>query len=98
MVTREEKVLLSNDGRGRVAIVKRTDGLFCIYAHWRWPLEVQRAFNVEPIQDLRWTTDFDPTLYYDATHQIETRPRPGLYDTVEAAEKEARTLLGLNGD
>lgn len=34
MVTREEKVLLSNDGLGRVAIVKRTDGLFCIYAHW----------------------------------------------------------------
>jgi hypothetical protein len=43
MVVREEKVLLSEDGLGRVAIVKRTDGLFCLYAHWRWKVETQRS-------------------------------------------------------
>ena len=98
MVGREEKVLLSEDRLGRVAIVKRNDGHFCLYAHWRWSVEVQRAFRVQNAQDIRWTTDYDPALYYDSTHDIEVKPEPGIYGSMEEAEREARVLLGLDSD
>jgi hypothetical protein len=89
MDIREEKVLLSPDGLGRVAIVRRSDGLFCLYQHWRWTIEAQQALGVEPVQDHRWTTEYDPALYLDV------EPLPGIYGTVSEAETEARRLLGL---
>ncbi len=92
MDVREEKVLLSPDLYGRVAIVARADGLFCLYQHWRWPPETQRAFRAEPVEDRRWTEDYDPRLYDGVD------PLPGIYGTVEDAEGEARRLLGLEGD
>lgn len=98
MDVHEEKVLLSANGLGRAAIVKRADDLFCLYVHWRWTLPEQHDFRFENPRYHRWTTDYDPALYFDPTHQIETRPEPGLYDTVEAAEIEARRMLGLNSD
>ena len=96
MVVHEEKVLLSADRLGRVAIVRRQDGLFCLYSHWRWTMDVQRAFRVEPVQDLWWTADYDPALYFDAEHQIETQPLSGIYGTIEDAENEARRILKLD--
>ena len=85
----EEKILLSPDRYGRVAIVKRADGLFCLYRHWHWPPETQRELRVEPVEERRWTTDYDPRLYDDID------PLPGIYGTIEDAESEARRLLGL---
>lgn len=90
MEVREEKVLLSPDRYGRVAIVRRADGHFCLYAHWRWVPETQSSFGVTPIEDRRWTTEHDPRLYTD------THPQPGIYGTVEDAEAEAKRLLGLS--
>lgn len=91
MNVREEKVLLSPDRYGRVAVVARTDGLFCLYEHWYWRPETERSLGVEAVEDRRWTTDYDPRLYDDVD------PLPGIYGTVEDAEGEARRLLGLEG-
>lgn len=88
MGIREEKVLLSADGYGRIAIVRRSDALFVLYEHWRWPPEIQTAFNVAPVENSRWTDAYDPRLYDD-----DTVPVPGVYGTVEDAEKEAVRLL-----
>lgn len=82
-------MLLSPDHYGRVAVVARADGLFCLYRHWRWPPETQRSLGVEGVEDCRWTTDYDPRLYDDVD------PLPGIYGTIEDAEGEARRLLGL---
>jgi len=44
------------------------------------------------VEDRRWTTAYDPALYDD-----EVEPLPGIYGTVQDAEREARYLLGLEG-
>lgn len=90
MAIREEKILLSADRYGRIAIVRRPDGLLCLYAHWHWTPDAQHAFGVEPIEDRRWTGDQNLDLYADA------RPLSGLYGTVADAEAEARRLLRLD--
>lgn len=61
----EVRVFLSPDHRGRIAVVRRSDGLFCLYEHWHWSIEAQRAMRIEPLEDRRWSTDFDPALYED---------------------------------
>lgn len=87
MDIREEKVLLSADRYGRIAIVRRSDGLFCLYRHWLWPPETQRTLSVGPVQDRRWTADYEAALYDDAA------PLPGIFGTIEDAEREAMRLL-----
>ena len=83
----ERKVLISPDGLGRVAIVRRPDGMFCLYEHWRWSVDMQKAMNVEPVEDRRWTdADYDRDALYD-----EVEPLPGLFASVEEAEREARS-------
>ncbi|PBN41900.1 hypothetical protein SxD43FB_19325 [Sphingobium sp. D43FB] len=89
MDIQEVKVLLSADQYGRVAIVRRKDGLLCLYQHWHWTPEVQRSAGLGDGEDRRWTTAYDALLYND----IE--PVSGVYGSVEDAEKEARRLLGL---
>lgn len=86
----EEKVLLSPDRYGRVAIVRRSDSLFCLYQHWHLTPETQVAFHVELVEDRRWTVDCAPEMYEGL------EPLSGLYGTVEDAEREARRLLGLD--
>jgi len=89
MSAQEEKVLLSACGYGRVAIVRRPDGLFCLYQHWRWPPASQSSFGVTPVEDRRWSASYDPRLY-DVTD-----PLPGIYGIMAEAEREATSLLGL---
>lgn len=90
MNIQEEKGLLSSDGHGRVAIVKRADGMFCLYLHWHWTTETQCSFGIVPVVNRRWTEDYDSHLYDDV------EPLPGIYGTVKDAEAEARRLLGLS--
>ena len=87
MGVHEEKVLLSADRYGRIAIVRRPDGLFCLYRHWRWPPETQRRFGVGDVQDHRWTGEYDAALYDGVD------PLPGIYGTIEDAERGATQLL-----
>ena len=83
----EHKVLLTPDGLGRIAIVRRPDGLFCLYEHWRWAVDMQKAMRVEPIEDRRWTeADYDREAPYD-----DVEPLAGLFASVEEAEREARS-------
>jgi hypothetical protein len=86
----EVKVLLSPDRYGRVAIVRRVDGLFCLYRHWYWTPETQIAMRLEPVEDRRWTVESPPGMYDGK------EPLSGLYGTVEDAEREARRLLRLD--
>jgi hypothetical protein len=51
---------------------------------------------MEPVQDLRWTADYNPELCYDTICRLETQPEPGLYGSLEDAEKQARSMLGLD--
>lgn len=88
----EEKVLLSSDGYGRVAIVKRADGYFCLYLHWHWITETPCSLGIIPAADRRWTEAYDSRLYDGVD------PLPGIYGTVRDAEAEARRLLGLEAD
>ena len=83
----ERKVLISPDGLGRIAIVRRPDGMFCLYEHWRWSVEMQEVMKVEPLRDRRWTdADYDRDALY-----VDVEPLPGLFGSVEEAEHEARS-------
>ena len=82
----ERKVLITPDGLGRIAIVRRPDGMFCLYEHWRWSVEMQKAMKVEPVEDRRWTdADYNRLAFYE-----DVEPLPGLFASVEEAEREAR--------
>jgi hypothetical protein len=86
----EISVLLSPDQCGRIAVVRRSDGLFCLYEHWHWSVEAQTAMRIEPAEDRIWSTDYDPAIYKDK------EPLPGLYGTLADAENEARSRLRLD--
>lgn len=87
----EHKVLITHDGLGRIAIVRRDDGRFCLFEHWRWSVETQIAMRVEPVLHRRWTDDdYDRNALYE-----EAKPVPGLFGTVEEAEREGRARPGF---
>jgi hypothetical protein len=87
----EQKVLITADGLGRIAIVRRPDGLFCLYEHWRWSADTQRAMNVQPVAERQWRdADYDRAAIYE-----DAAPLPGLFQTVEDAEREARSRRGF---
>lgn len=96
MIEREEKVFISADGLGRVAIVRRRDGHFCLYSWWRFSLEAQRQMGFHAPTGFRWSKDFDAALYYDASHDIETPPASGIFGCLADAEAEARRMLDGN--
>lgn len=80
----ERLVLVTQDGLGRMAIVRRTDGLFCLYEHWFWSVEAKKIMRVQPVVDRRWTDDnIDPNCLYDDL----TSPLPGLFASVDEAER-----------
>jgi hypothetical protein len=82
----EHKVLITPDGLGRIAIVRRPDGMFCLYEHWRWSVDMQKAMKVKPVDHRRWTdADYDRKALYE-----DVEPLPGLFGSVEEAEREAR--------
>lgn len=87
----EQKVLITSDGFGRIAIVRRGDGRFCLYEHWRWTAETQKAMNVQPIVERRWDgDDYDREAIYEYAE-----PSSGLFATVDEAEREARSRKGF---
>lgn len=83
----ERKILISPDGLGRIAIVRRPDGMFCLYEHWRWSVDMQRTMKVEPVENRCWPdADYDRNALYEGVE-----PLPGLFGSVEEAEREARS-------
>lgn len=84
---------MTEDGLGRAAIVRRADGFFCIYVHWKWSREVIAAVARVP-HDYAYTWNDDKTpleLLYEG-HE----PKPGIYGTVEEARREIRSLPGFS--
>ena len=87
----EQKVIISPNGLGRIAIIRRDDGRFVLFEHWRWSVEMQTAMRVEPVLNRGWTDDdYDRNALYE-----RTEPLPGLYGTVEEAEREGRSRPGF---
>lgn len=86
----EVKVLVSSDGLARVAVVRREDGLFCLYEHWYWSAEAQKEFNIEPVRQLSWSDlGVNRAELYDGME-----PLPGVYGSIELAEKAAILRIG----
>lgn len=81
----ELEVYVSRDGLGRAVIVRRSDGLFCIYVHARW--------------SGTWMEDDDPVrLRYDDPNPEEiAEPETGLYGTLEDARKQIQYMPGFLG-
>ncbi len=87
----EQRVLLSPDGFGRIAIVRGSDGFLRLYEHWRWDVESQHAFDVRPVRETRWVDE----PYDRASLYAEAKPLPGLFNDIEDAEREARSRRGF---
>ena len=94
VVIDEVEVHISENGHGRAAIAKRPDGLFCIYVHWKWPVNALRQLNWRVGDDYaeEWQIDETPLdlLYQD--HE----PRPGIYGTLDDARSDVRNIFGMS--
>ena|SRR5882757_10085146 len=96
MAIDEVEVYVTPDGLGRAAIVRRSDGFFCIYLHWKWSEATVKALNLEtggaPSSWFSWFTDDTPTsLLYD-----DKDPERGVYGTLDDARREMRSLRGFS--
>jgi len=92
MAIAELEVYLTPDGLGRAAIVRRSDGLLCIYLHWKWSPETLEAAQLDVAPERKsWFTD--PTPLPELYRVVE--PVPGLYGTLEDARREVRSLRGF---
>jgi len=83
-LTAEVEVYFSQGGLGRAAIVRRPDGLFCIYVGWLWP---ESGMN--------WLGDKCPDIKYDDDSEEAQRPQHGVYGTVDDARREVKSLRGF---
>lgn len=87
----ELEVYVTPSGLGRAAIVRRSDGLLCIYVHWLLAEEL-RGGSFAPGGITSWINDNTPLsfLYRDKT------PERGLYGTLDDARAEVRSLRGFS--
>jgi hypothetical protein len=91
MAIDEVEVYFTPNGLGRAAIVRRKDGLFCIYVHLKLPLDYLPE-HFTPSTSGSWINDTTPhsELYRDK------EPRSGLFGTVDDARREVRSLTGFS--
>ena len=91
MAIDELEIYLTPDGLGRAAIVRRGDGLLCIYLHWNWPEAILKKLNLDARGRTSWFNDDTPLelLYKDVD------PEPGLYGTLDDARRQVRSLRGF---
>ena len=80
----EVEVYVTRNGHRRAAIVRRSDGLYCIYRHARW--------------EGSWLTDQNPHMlrYDDLDPEKVATPEPGLFGTVTDARNEVRGFEGFS--
>jgi hypothetical protein len=88
----ELEVYITPDGLGRAAIVRRNDGLLCIYVHWIWPESVRAALRITGDGPTNWINDKTPlpTLYKHIS------PEQGLYGTLDDARRAIKSLRGFS--
>jgi hypothetical protein len=95
MMIDEVEVYVTPDGLGRAGIVRRLDGLFCIYVKWKWPDDGYIAY---PDGWRNWFDDHTPpsVLYFGQHHQdYDQDPEPSIYGTLDDARRELRALRGF---
>jgi hypothetical protein len=87
------EVHVSENAMSRAAILKRTDGLFCVLMHYKLDDERHRLITCDMSSSETWLTDNTPPeqLYQDL------EPEPGFYGTIDDARRAAAVLLGLVG-
>ncbi len=97
MVPDEREVYLTSDGLGRAAIIRRSDGLFCIYLIWLWPDNFELPHFAKG-GATGWASDTAIiAILYEETPQYEGRkPEPGVYGTIDDARRELRSLRGFS--
>lgn len=80
----EVEVYVTLNGHGRAAIVRRSDGFFCIYRHLRLSGS--------------WMEDDNPLLlcYDDPDPDQVAQPLVGIYGTVADARKEVLSMPGFS--
>jgi hypothetical protein len=86
----EVEVHFSDNDLGRASIVRRKDGLLCIYTHWKASDELHHQLAGREENVVRWRDDKTPlaVLYEDID------PEVGFYGELEEARREAIRLLG----
>lgn len=84
MPVNEVEVYVTRNGHGRAAIVRRSDGFFCIYRHLRLSGS--------------WMEDDNPVLlcYDDPDPEQVAQPLVGIYGTVADARKELLLMPGFS--
>jgi hypothetical protein len=94
MVIDELEIYLTPSGLGRAAIVRRSDGLLCIFVHWILSEEFRTAAlgGFGPGGRASWNNDRTPlsNLYQDV------RPEAGLFGTLDDARRHVRSLPGFS--
>jgi hypothetical protein len=87
----ELEIYLTPSGLGRAAIVRRSDGLLCIYVHWLLAEEF-RGGSFASGGITSWFNDNTSlsVLYRDKS------PERGLYATLEDARAEMHSLRGFS--
>jgi len=99
MTVDELEVYITPDGLGRAAIVRRGDGLLCIYQHWKWSEATLAAAGITSEGGHKdWFSDNTPpnVLYGDEYPEETARPEPGLYGTLDDARLQLRSLRGFS--
>jgi hypothetical protein len=92
MPINEVEVHITADGLGRAAIVRRNDGLFCIYK-WYKLAEGILPERFAPSKSTSWFTDETPL---DDLYKHRD-PLVGIYGTADDARRELLTLPGFAG-
>jgi hypothetical protein len=87
MTIDEVEVCVMANGLGRAAIVRRRDGLFCIYIHYKLPADYMPQ-HFAPSKSDSWVSDRTPKedLYKDR------EPSSGLFGTVEDARRHILSM------
>lgn len=93
MNVEEVEIYVTPDGLGRAAIVRRTDGLLCIYKHWIIEDSARKALNLVGEWRTSWLTNekTSPSALYDGVS-----PEPGLYGSLEDARLQVKSLPGFS--
>jgi hypothetical protein len=91
MTIDEVEIYVTPNGLSRAAIVRRTDGLFCVYVHMKWSAEELNAFGIDSQGQQSWLNDSTPlSLLYE-----NMEPELGIYGTLEDAQRQVRSLRGF---
>ena len=89
----EVEVYVTPDGLGRAAIIRRGDGLMCIYRHWIIEERVRKTLNLVGEWRTSWLTNekTPPSILYGGID-----PEPGLYGSLEDARRQVKSLPGFS--